>query len=92
MAFLFMQAKIVKASSGRSAVAAAAYQAAQKLKDDSLGMTFQYRNKEEVVFSEILLPPHAPAAYADRETGSVLSRILIRQNNLNHSSFFRTGI
>ena len=68
MAFLFMQAKIVKASSGRSAVAAAAYQAAQKLKDDSLGMTFQYRNKEEVVFSEILLPTNAPAAYADRET------------------------
>ena len=68
MAFLFMQAKIVKASSGRSAVAAAAYQAAQKLKDDSLGMTFQYRNKEDVVFSEILLPSHAPAAYADRET------------------------
>ena len=68
MAFLFMQAKIIKASSGRSAVAAAAYQAAQKLKDDSLGMTFQYRNKEEVVFSEILLPPNAPAAYADRET------------------------
>ena len=68
MAFLFIQAKIVKASSGRSAVAAAAYQAAQKLKDDSLGMTFQYRNKEEVIFSEILLPSHAPAAYADRET------------------------
>ena len=68
MAFLFMRAKIVKASSGRSAVAAAAYQAAQKLHDDSLGMTFQYRNKEEVVFSEILLPTNAPAAYADRET------------------------
>ena len=68
MAFLFMRAKIVKASSGRSTVAAAAYQAAQKLQDDSLGMTFQYRNKEEVVFSEILLPSHAPAAYADRET------------------------
>ena len=63
-----MRAKIVKASSGRSAVAAAAYQAAQKLHDDSLGMTFQYRNKEEVIFSEILLPSHAPAAYEDRET------------------------
>ena len=68
MAFLFMRAKIVKASSGRSAVAAAAYQAAQKLQDDSLGMTFQYRNKEEVVFSEILLPPNTPAAYGYRET------------------------
>lgn len=68
MAFLFMRAKLLKASSGRSAVAAAAYQSAQKLRDDSLGMTFQYRHKEEVVFSEILLPSNAPAAYADRET------------------------
>ena len=68
MAFLFIRAKIIKASSGKSAVAAAAYQAAQKLHDDSLGMTFQYRHKEEVVFSEILLPSYAPAAYEDRET------------------------
>lgn len=68
MAFLFMRAKIVKSSSGRSAVAAAAYQSAQKLRDESLGMTFQYRHKEEVIFSEILLPSNAPAAYADRET------------------------
>lgn len=68
MAYLFMRAKIIKASSGRSAVAAAAYQSAQKLYDDSLGMTFEYRHKEEVVFSEILLPSHAPAAYEDRET------------------------
>ena len=52
MAFLFMRAKIVKASSGRSVVAAAAYQAAEKLHDEKLGMTFQYRHKEEVVFSE----------------------------------------
>ena len=68
MAFLFMRAKIIKASSGKSAVAAAAYQSAQKLRDESLGMTFQYRHKEEVLFSEILLPSNAPAAYADRET------------------------
>ena len=68
MAFLFMRAKILKASSGKSAVAAAAYQSAQKLRDESLGMTFQYRHKEEVIFSEILLPSNAPAAYADRET------------------------
>lgn len=68
MAFLFMRAKIVKASSGRSVIAAAAYQAAEKLHDERLGMTFQYRHKEEVVHSEILLPSNAPAAYADRET------------------------
>lgn len=68
MAYLFLRAKILKASSGKSAVAAAAYQSAEKLTDESLGMTFQYRHKEEVVFSEILLPANAPAAYADRET------------------------
>ena len=68
MAFLFMRASIVKASSGRSVIAAAAYQSATKLHDEKSGMTFQYRHKEEVVYSEILLPPHAPAAYLDRET------------------------
>lgn len=68
MAFLFIRAKILKASSGKSVVAAAAYQSAQRLRDESLGMTFQYRHKEEVVFSEILLPDNAPAAYQDRET------------------------
>ena len=60
--------KNIKANSGRSVIAAAAYQAAAKLHDEKLGMTFQYRHKEEVVYSEILLPPHAPAAFGDRET------------------------
>lgn len=68
MAFLFLRAKMIKASSGKSAVAAAAYQSAQQLRDEKLGMTFQYRHKEEVVFSEVLLPDCAPAAYENRET------------------------
>ena len=68
MAFLFMRASIVKNSSGRSVIAAAAYQSATKLHDEKLGMTFQYKHKEEVVHSEVLLPSYAPAAYADRET------------------------
>ena len=68
MAYLFLRAKILKASSGKSAVAAAAYQSAQKLTDETLGMTFQYRHKEEVVYSEILLPANAPAAFSNRET------------------------
>ena len=81
MAFLFIRAKIIKASSGKSAVAAAAYQAAQKLHDDSLGMTFQYRHKEEVVFSEILLPSYAPAAYEDRET--LWNAVQAKERNAN---------
>ena len=81
MAFLFMRAKIVKASSGRSVVAAAAYQAAEKLHDERLGMTFQYRHKEEVVYSEILLPTNAPAAYKDRET--LWNTVAAKENKVN---------
>ncbi len=81
MAFLFMRAKIVKASSGRSVIAAAAYQAAEKLHDERLGMTFQYRHKEEVVFSEILLPANAPAAYGDRET--LWNAVAAKENKAN---------
>lgn len=81
MAFLFMRAKIVKASSGRSVIAAAAYQAAEKLHDERLGMTFQYRHKEEVVHSEILLPANAPAAYEDRET--LWNAVATKENKAN---------
>ena len=81
MAFLFVRAKIVKANSGRSVVAASAYQAAEKLHDERLGMTFQYRHKEEVVFSEILLPSSAPAAYGDRET--LWNAVAAKENKVN---------
>ena len=81
MAFLFMRAKIVKASSGRSVIAAAAYQSAEKLHDERLGMTFQYRHKEEVVHSEILLPANAPAAYGDRET--LWNAVAAKENKAN---------
>lgn len=81
MAFLFVRAKILKANSGKSVVAAAAYQSAQKLQDENLGMTFQYRHKEEVVFSEILLPDNAPAAYGDRET--LWNAVAAKENRTN---------
>lgn len=81
MAFLFVRAKIIKVSSGKSAVAAAAYQSAQKLHDEKLGMTFQYRHKEEVVFSEIQLPTNAPAAYKDRET--LWNAVQAKENRAN---------
>lgn len=81
MAFLYIRAKIVKANSGRSVVAAAAYQAAEKLHDERLGMTFHYRHKEEVVHSEILLPSPAPAAYLDRET--LWNAVAAKENKAN---------
>ncbi len=68
MAIFFFRTSIVRAGHGKSAVASAAYQAAEKLRSESLGQLFSYTNKEEVIHSEILLPTNAPKEYADRQT------------------------
>ena len=67
MANYYMRTSIIKASSGKSAIASAAYQSGQKLHSTRLDQTFSYDNKEEVVFSEVLLPKDAPPEYSDRE-------------------------
>lgn len=67
MAIFYLRTSIIKASNGKSAIASAAYQSATSLYNERLGQTFQYRNKEEVIFSEVLLPDHAPVEYKDRE-------------------------
>ena len=58
--------KIFSRGKGKSAVAAAAYRAAEKIQNQYDGKTYDYTNKKGVVHSEILLPDHAPAEYADR--------------------------
>lgn len=58
----------IKRSSGRSAVEAAAYRAGKKLYSEYYGLVSDYTRKGGVVYSEILLPPHAPREYADRQT------------------------
>lgn len=58
----------VKRSAGRSAVECAAYRAGEKLYSEYYGLVSDYTRKGGVVYSEILLPPHAPREYADRQT------------------------
>ena len=58
----------IKRSAGQSAVAAAAYRAGEKLYSEYYGEDSDYTRKGGVICSEILLPPHAPSEYADRET------------------------
>ena len=58
----------IKRSAGRSAVEAAAYRAGEKLYSEYYGLTSDYTRKGGVIHSEILLPPHAPSKYADRQT------------------------
>ena len=55
-------------SKGRSAVAAAAYQSGEKLFSEYDGQWKSGDRLERIVFKDILLPPNAPMAYADRQT------------------------
>ena len=65
MAIAYFRASIC--GGGSSPVAAAAYQAAQKLRDETDNRTKDYSRKEEVVATGIELPDNAPADFADRE-------------------------
>ena len=49
-------------------MASAAYRAGEKLHSEYYGEDSDYTNKGGVICSEILLPPHAPREYVDRET------------------------
>ena len=59
---------IVQRSQRQSAVAAAAYQSGEKLFREHDQQVKQYSDKRGIVHNEILLPPNAPPAYADRNT------------------------
>jgi putative mobilization protein mobA len=58
----------IKRSAGRSVVEAAAYRAGEKLYSEYYGQVSDYTRKGGVMYSEILLPPHAPREYTDRQT------------------------
>ncbi len=58
----------IKRSAGQSAIASAAYRAGERLYSEYYGEWSDYTRKGGVLHSEILLPDHAPAAYADRQT------------------------
>ena len=68
MAIFHWSMKIVRRSMGKSAVAAAAYRSGTKLVNEWDGVTHDYRAKENVAHTEIMLPAHAPPAFQDRST------------------------
>lgn len=68
IAIYHFEAKVISRGSGRSAVAAAAYQSGSKLYNDYTGLTHDYRKKGGVLYSEILLPVQAPKNWQDRQT------------------------
>jgi len=68
MAIFHLHAQMIKRSTGRSSVAAAAYRAGEKLRNDYDGVTHDYTRKSGVIYKEIMLPENAPKEYFDRST------------------------
>jgi len=68
MALYHFHVDQIKRSAGQSAIAAAAYRAGEKLYSEYYGETNDFTRKGGVLHTEILLPPNAPAEYADRQT------------------------
>ena len=60
--------KIIQRNKRQSAVAAAAYQSGEWLFSEYDQKQKYYSHKSEIVHTEIMLSPHAPPAYADRNT------------------------
>src|SRR5512135_3558240 len=68
MALASCHVGIVSHRSGRSAIAAAAYRAADKLHNVYDGLTSDYTRKQGVIYAGILAPAQAPDWASDRET------------------------
>ena len=67
MAIYHLEAKIISRGIGRSAVAASAYMSCSRLYNDYDGIEHDYTRKHGLVHQEVILPPNAPAEWADRE-------------------------
>lgn len=66
MAIYHCSIKIISRGKGKSAIAAAAYRAGEKITNEYDGITHDYTRKGGIVHTEILLPEHAPKEYAER--------------------------
>jgi Ti-type conjugative transfer relaxase TraA len=67
MAIYHLHMKVIGRSSGASAVAAAAYRSASRLRDERIERSHDFTGKRGVVHSGVLLPEGAPDALSDRE-------------------------
>ena len=66
MSIYHLSIKIISRGKGRSAVAAAAYRAAEIIQSEYNGVTHDYTRKGGVVHTETLLPEYSPVEYSDR--------------------------
>lgn len=62
------QFKILKRSEGKSAVYLTAYNNRLKARDERTGDLYNYQRKEDLYYSEVMLPNNAPARFSDPVT------------------------
>lgn len=67
MSIYHCSVKNISRSSGRSAVACAAYRSGEELEDVETGITHDYRKKTGIAFAEIFLCKDAPERFQNRE-------------------------
>lgn len=67
MAIAFANVSVHTRSKGHSAVAASSYRTSTKLFDARTGITHDYSNRKDVVFSAILLPEGSATEFENRE-------------------------
>ncbi|QIN33802.1 Ti-type conjugative transfer relaxase TraA [Legionella longbeachae] len=67
MAIAFAQVSIHSRAKGHSAIAASSYRSGVKLYDARTGITHDFSNRHDVIYSDILLPEGSPEAFYDRE-------------------------
>ncbi|ANN94145.1 TPA: Ti-type conjugative transfer relaxase TraA [Legionella pneumophila] len=66
MAIAFARVSIHSRSKGHSAIAAISYRAGLKLVDERTGLTHDFSHRQDVIFSEVLLPKNSDSAFLDR--------------------------
>ena len=67
-AIFHFDCKVHGRSTGANAIRLAAYRSGSRLRSELTGRIHNYTRKKEVLWSEILAPPHAPAWSKDRAT------------------------
>ncbi|HEM8880403.1 TPA: MobA/MobL family protein [Providencia stuartii] len=68
MALMHMQFKILKRSEGKSAVYLTAYNNRLRARDERTGELYNYTKKEDLYYSEVMLPNNAPERFRDAVT------------------------
>ena len=66
MAIYHLEAKVISRSSGRSAVAAAAYMSCSEITNDYDGVNHDFTRKHGLVWEQVFLPANAPMLWCDR--------------------------